>query len=80
MSERERYVLTTVSEDGEVRVDIMSRDLLLKRLNERYYGAIEFFSGDPPPDPMTWGGKVLLVLSGGIVVPKPQAVVTSWTV
>jgi hypothetical protein len=73
------YTLVMCSEDGDVTVDCMTKKTLLERLNESYYGSLEFWSGPPGNDIQVWQGKALLI-KGEIVQPFPEETVTKFEV
>lgn len=75
------FFLIHSNEDGDVRVDQMTRDELVARLNDNYWGDITFAASldDLGSDPMYWGNKAVLI-DGATVVPQPEQVITSWTV
>lgn len=74
------FILILSNEDGETRIEQLERDVLLKRLNEGYWGDLEFVTDleDVSNDPAYWGRRALLV-EGQLVAPRPEQTVTSWT-
>jgi hypothetical protein len=78
----ETFVVISCSEDGDVRIQEWSKkDLLEKVLGEHYYGTTECFTRMPRHnDPQEWGERKLLILRGGVVVPKPVETVTKYEV
>lgn len=76
----EFYFLLSCSEDGDVRVESMSKATLLKRLDEKYYGENpKFVDRIPNNDMMYWQGKMVLI-KGKIVVPQTRQVVETYDV
>jgi hypothetical protein len=75
------YFLFRGTEDGG-QVDWMTREELLERLEQNYWGPIEIVSDPaelPGSDPNYWGDKALLV-EGKTIKPQPKETVTSWEV
>jgi len=65
--------------DGDTTVDMVSKEQLNERLNEKYWGeSAEFFDAMPAEmDTNYWGGKILII-NGDVAFPKPVKVVTEW--
>jgi hypothetical protein len=78
-----QYCLILTTEDGDVSVEVLSREVLLERLNQGYYGAgahqPRFHAGPPPRDPMQWGQTRALLIQGTVVVPGSEKVVERFT-
>lgn len=72
------YIVISTSEDG-IHVNHLSREDLLARLAENYYGDVEFKNSISETDPNYWGTK-LLIIKGDIVVPEAVKVVTQFKV
>lgn len=72
------FVIT--NHDGEPKIDCLSRETLMKRLNEKYYGPIKFESEDWLLDHgmEQLGGAVLI--KGEIVVPTAKETVVEFDV
>jgi hypothetical protein len=78
----EQYVVIACSEDGNVSIKAWSKeDLLDEVLNQDdpHYGTTECFTSMPDSDPQSWPRK-LLILRGGIVVPKAVEKVTQYEI
>ena len=72
------YFLIHCSEDGDISVDELTRDALLERIHEKYYGDIEFFKDFPEDDLVYW--QKALIIKGNIVVPKPVQLVEKYVI
>ena len=73
------FVIT--NHDGDPKIDCLSRETLLKRLNENYYGKIKFESEDWLLD--DHGLEVLdgaILIKGDIVVPQAKETVVEFNV
>jgi hypothetical protein len=66
----EKYFIIRNNEDGVTYVNCVTKEELLKRLNENYYSENTVFLDEMPNDSDTeeWGGKVLIV-KGSIASP-----------
>ena len=74
------YMIITCDEDGEVRLEQTTKEKLLKSLNNKDYGDLEFLHNiKDNNDPQYWGYKGLII-KGEIVNPKPVATVTQYEV
>ena len=73
------YFTIHCSEDGDVRVHQDSKEELLQKITEHYYGDSEFFSSLQGTDPQEWGDK-LLIIKGEIVVPKPKKIIEKYEI
>lgn len=73
------YFVFTRSEDGDVSCEQLTEEDLVSRLNERYYGEVEFVEepdGDPQSD---WGGEnVMLIIRGELVIPTAAEKAVRW--
>jgi hypothetical protein len=74
------YFVISSGEDS-ISVERLSKEELLKRLKEDYYGPTGDIIGDLPDesDPMCWGNQ-LVVIKGNVVVPTEKTTVTDWAV
>jgi len=64
------YFVLYISEDGDFSVDQLDKDLLLDRINDKYYGDVEFNDIITDRDPNCWK-KPILIIKGDIVTPTP---------
>ena len=67
--------------DGDTTVEQVTREELLERINENYYGADGYISSLKGMDLDTnyWGENVLII-KGEIVTPEPEKVVTQYNI
>lgn len=65
--------------DGDTSVTQLSKEELLKKLEEKYWGNIEFLEKINERDTNYWG-KNILIIKGDIISPKPKTVITSYDV
>ncbi len=77
------YFVIIVSEDGEASIRQYDRTGIKQHLDKGYFGCVTFQDGIANCAPACWdtGEKCrpMLIIKGRIVVPKPQKVVTQWT-
>jgi len=74
----ENYYVIRNSE-GDTYVERISKQELVKRLNENYYGE-EYLNGVPKEsDTNYWGGQTLII-KGEVVVPREKRVVTEFDI
>ena len=73
------YYLIT-NHDGEPNIDCLSRETLLKRLNEEYYGQIKFESQDWLLDHDMEQLSEAILIKGEIVVPHAKETVVEFDV
>ena len=65
---------------GDTFIEEMSRELLLKRINEDYYGdKFNFFTKLVNHDTNYWNDGILII-KGSIVTPIAEKVVTEYTI
>jgi hypothetical protein len=58
--------------EGEVSVEVLSKEIFLARLKDEWYGSeIEFFDSMPDKNDTNYWGNTLMVIKGEIVTPKP---------
>jgi len=65
--------------DGDTTVDKISKEELLRRLNESYYGNVEYKNQVEESDTNYWGEGVLII-KGEIVVPEPIETVKEYDI
>ena len=65
--------------EGDTTVDELTKEELLKRLNERWYGDIPCMKSVPEDSTDYWGAR-LLVIKGKVVTPLPVEKVTEYDV
>jgi hypothetical protein len=72
------YVINNSS--GDTTVECITKEVLLERINEGYWGDVEFMETIPHDrDTNYWGGDVLII-KGSIVAPKPKQIITEYTI
>jgi hypothetical protein len=74
----EKYFIIT-NLDGDTYVDTVTKDELIKRLDENDYGNIEFLTSAPKNCTNYWGDSVLII-KGEVVTPNPVKVVTKFDI
>jgi hypothetical protein len=74
----ERYFIISNS-DGDTIVDVVTKDVLLKRLDENYYGDREILSYVPEYDTNYWGDSILII-KGDVVTPTPITTITKFDI
>jgi hypothetical protein len=74
----EKYFIITNS-DGDTYVDTVTKDELIKRLEENYYGNVDFLTSAPKNYTNYWGDGVLII-KGEVVTPNPVEVVTKFNI
>ena len=76
----EKYIVISPGEDGAT-IEQLSKSVLLERIDEKYYGDIDFKTSLSPNiediDPNYWGDEILII-KGEIVVPQPVKTVTAF--
>lgn len=75
----EKYFVITNS-DGDTRVDCVTKEVLLKRINEEYYGPREYLSNMPTESDTNYWGDSILVIKGKIVSPEAKTKITEFTI
>lgn len=67
--------------DGDTYISMISKEELLIRLNENYWGEDVVFFDEMPSqrDTNYWGEKVLII-KGEVAVPKAKEVITSYDI
>lgn len=73
------YFVIMCSEDGEVFVNQLSKFDLLKRIEEKYWGEVEFIDYIPDSDPQSWGHSVIII-KGNLVLPEPKTKVLKYDI
>lgn len=68
------YYFVVYNGEGDTTVEMLRKDQLITRLNEKYYGDREFVEKITERDTNYWGGD-LLIIKGNIVVPKAKKVI-----
>lgn len=75
----EKYFVINNS-DGDTNIQSMSKDKLLERINENYWGDVEFFDELPKEsDTNYWGGGVLII-KGSVVSPQAKTKITEFSI
>lgn len=78
--EPREYFIMMCGENGDVRINHLTKTELLKRIEEKYYGDhLEFVDYIPDSDPQSWGTSVIII-KGNIVVPQPITKVVKFTI
>ncbi len=74
----EQYFILNSSEDGISINGPLTKEQVLDRLDENYYGEVNFLN-DIPNDFID-SGSGMVIIKGQIVLPKPKQVVQSYEV
>ena len=74
------YTVITPRDKGGCRFETLSREALQARLNEQYYGNIEWVDKFPGDDPIYWGNVGVILRSPDFIVPKAVEVVTQYDI
>jgi hypothetical protein len=74
----EKYFIITNS-DGDTYVDTVTKDELIKRLDNHYYGNVGFLTSAPKNDTNYWGDDVLII-KGEVVTPNQVEVITKFDI
>ena len=72
------FVIT--NHDGDPSIDSLSRETLMERLNEKYYGDIEFKSLDWLLDNSMENLDGAILIKGEVVVPQAKETVVEFDV
>lgn len=77
-------VVICTTGNGDARVDVMTADVLVERLNERYYGDAVTFLDEAylsrQPDTAQWPEDAVLIIRGAVVISRPVDVVQRWAI
>lgn len=66
--------------EGDTTVDCVTKEVLLERIKENYYGSGEYLNNMPiNSDTNYWGGSIL-VIKGSIVTPQAKTKITEYTI
>ena len=77
--DKENYIVMVASEDG-FSIDAVSKETLLLRLANDYWGEKEIGEKIPgETDPNYWGDQ-LVIIKGDVVVPRPKKVVEEYEI
>lgn len=77
----EPFCVIVCSEDGDVTLQTIDRETLLKRLNESYWGNLPIHPGPEKGEFMDGRSRACIyIIKGEFVVPQPKRVVTEWDV
>lgn len=75
----EKYFIISNS-DGDTTVDCVTKETLLKRINEKYYGSHEYLNNMPTENDTNYWGESILVIKGSIVSPQVKTKITEYTI
>jgi hypothetical protein len=75
----EKYFIITNS-DGDTYVDCVTKDVLLERINEEYYGKREYLNDMPTDKDTNYWGDSILVIKGSIVAPQAKTKITEYII
>jgi len=65
--------------DGDTYVQMLTKEELVKRLNEEYYGSDPIFLDKIPSNMDTnYWGEGILIIKGAVTVPQPVQIVTEY--
>lgn len=68
------YYFVIYNTDGETFVEMLRKDQLITRLNEKYYGERGFIEKITEHDTNYWRDNIL-VIKGNLIVPKAKKVI-----
>ena len=66
--------------DGDTTVEQVSREELLKRIEEKSYGDVKCLENIPTNGDTNYWGEDILIIKGKIVTPEPETIVTKFKV
>ncbi len=75
----EKYFIIRNS-DGDTHIECVTKDVLLARINEEYYGSREYFSNMPKNNDTNYWGDSILVIKGSVVSPQAKTKITEYTI
>ena len=75
----ENYYVISNSE-GDTTVEEMSKEKLIERLEEGYYGGVDSLISIPENNDTNYWGNNILIIKGSIVRPKEKKVVTKYNI
>jgi len=75
----ENYFVITNS-DGDTHVSQITKEDLLEKLNENYWGSRVFFDKMPKDSDTNYWGDSVLIIKGEIVAPSEEKVVTQYKI
>lgn len=76
MAREDKYFVLYASEDGEKSIECLTKEELENRLDEDYWGEVNFLSADCDLD----GSVGLLIIKGEQINPQAAEVVKKWKV
>ena len=80
MSNSNSYIVISPSEDGDVSITPMTKNQLLERLAEDYWGDTEILTRVPDNrDPNYWG-RCIVIIKGEVIVPRVVETATHYAV
>ena len=66
--------------EGDTTVEEVTKEELLKRIEEHYYGPVGCLDSCPVDSDTNYWGENILIIKGRVVTPKPEQVVTKLTI
>ena len=72
------YVI--MNNDGMTTVEPLPKQILTKRLNERYYGKVEIMTVPPDNNDTNYWENKILVIKGSIAKISPVEVITEYEI
>jgi len=66
--------------DGDTTVTELTKEQLLKAIQENYWGDRVTFDKLPKDNDTNYWGEGLLIIKGRIVTPKPEQVITKYNI
>lgn len=76
----ETYCIIYCSEDGDTSLQMVTRETLLERLNEDYYGKMPVFELKNGQHVNCGDVAGIYIIKGVSVIPQPKKVVTEWDI
>jgi hypothetical protein len=75
----EKYFIIQ-NNDGDTRVECVTKEILLEGINDDYYGTEAFLDGCPIENDTNYWGSSILVIKGKVVSPKAKTKITEFTI
>jgi hypothetical protein len=76
---KETYFVINNS-DGDTTVTELTKEQLLKAIQEHYWGDKEIFAELPKNNDTNYWGENILIIKGKVVTPVPEQVVTKYNI
>jgi len=76
---KETYFVIHNSE-GDTTVEEISKETLLERIEERYWGNVNFLDSIPKDNDTNYWGENTIIIKGRIVTPNAEQIVTRYNI